>query len=67
MIVIKVTNAKEVIKREKGWFVAKIAPYLFDIEAKVEEIIADEIKKVFQEKGIQANISTMRDDQANPA
>jgi len=57
MIKIKIKNPKKIIKNEKGWLASKIAPFVIDIDKKVESIIADELKKKLKERDIEAEIS----------
>lgn len=59
MIVIEVTNISEIVEREKGILLAKLAPYLADVEAEVEKRIVDEIQASFRERGIQADIASI--------
>jgi len=61
MITIKITNAQEIVERERNWFVAKLAPYFIDVQNRVEEEIAEEIKKSLQEKNIQVMVSVVKD------
>lgn len=56
MIIIKITNADEIVKNHRNWFISKIAPYFVDLEAEVEKAVAEQIQQVFAEKNIQAQI-----------
>ena len=42
MITIHIENAEKIVKQEKGFLVSKLAPYFIDIQAKVEQAIAEE-------------------------
>jgi hypothetical protein len=59
MIVIEVTNINELVEREKGALLARLAPYVTDIEAKVEKMIVDELENAFRERGIRADIASI--------
>lgn len=62
MITIKITNAQEIVERERNWFIAKLAPYFIDVQIKVEKEIAKEIKNSLEERNIQAVVSVVKDD-----
>jgi hypothetical protein len=62
MIEIKIKNARQVFEKETNWFVAKFAPHFVDVQAKVEEEIANQIQKSLKKKNIQAVISVVKDD-----
>ncbi len=62
MITIKITNALEVVERERNWFVAKLAFHFFDVQNRVEQKIAEEIKKSLLEKNIQTVVSVIKDE-----
>ena len=62
MITIKITNTSEIIERERSWFIAKLAPYLFDVQSRIEKKIAEEIKKSLLAKNIQAVVSVVKGD-----
>ncbi len=62
MITIKITNALEIIEKERSSLVAKLAPYLFDVQSRVEQKIAEEIKKSLLAKNIQAVVSVVKGD-----
>ncbi len=61
MIVIKVLNAEEVIARERGRLLSKLAPFFVDVERRVEEEIVKQLQAVFEERRIQTNISIVDD------
>ncbi|RMG31724.1 MAG: hypothetical protein D6732_14395 [Methanobacteriota archaeon] len=61
MITIKILNHREIIEREKGMLISRLAPIFVDISSKVEEEIARQIQQVFEEKQIQAEISVEPD------
>jgi len=62
MITIKITNAREIVERERNWFVAKLAPYIIDVQTRVEKEIAKEIEKELGERKIQAVVSVVKED-----
>lgn len=62
MITIKITNPSDLVKREKGRIIAKFAPLFIDIQAKVEEVIAEEIRKAFKQNKIDAQISVISEE-----
>ena len=62
MITIKITNAREIVERERSWLLAKLAPYFVDVQTRVEQEIAEEIKKSLHEKNIQAVIAVVKGD-----
>jgi len=62
MIKIKITNAQEILEREKNWLFAKLAPLVTDIQTRVEEEVARQIKKSLQENNIEAVISVSDED-----
>ncbi len=62
MITIKITNAREIVERERNWFIAKLAPYFIDLQSRVEKEIAKEIEKSLQERNIQTVVSVVNDD-----
>ncbi len=61
MITIRIENAEEIVKQEKGFFVSKLAPYFIDIQAKVEQAIAEEIRTALQEKNVEAEVVVVAD------
>jgi hypothetical protein len=62
MITIKITNAREIVERERNWLIAKLAPYFIDLQSRVEKEIAKEIEKSLQERNIQSVVSVVNDD-----
>ncbi len=62
MIIIKITNARQISENEKGWLLSKVAHHFTDIQLKVEEEIASEIQKAFSARNIEAVISVVKDD-----
>ena len=61
MITIKITNAREIVERERNWFVANLAPYFIDVQTSVEKEIAKEIEKSLIERNIRAVISVVEE------
>jgi len=62
MITIKITNAREIVERERNWFVAKLAPFFVDVQTRVEQEIAKEIEKSLVARKIQAVVSLVEED-----
>ena len=62
MITIKIKNAQQIVEKEKNWFVAKLASRFIDLQQKIEETIAEEIKKSFRERNIEADILVVKED-----
>ncbi len=62
MIIIKILNAREIIEKEKGAVVSRIAPFFVDINSKVEEEIVRQLEAVFAERNIRAVISVVPDE-----
>lgn len=60
MIIIEITNAKEIVRRERGLIASKIGPYLSDIDAEVEHSVISEIQAAFARRGIEARIVRMQ-------
>lgn len=57
MITIKIKNAEELIERSKGWLVSKALSFAGKSDSLVDGVVAEEIKKSFVEKGIEAEIT----------
>ena len=62
MITIKITNVKQIVERERNWFVAKVAPLFIDVQARVEKEIAKEIENSLIARKIQAVVSVVEED-----
>ena len=62
MITIKITNVKQIVERERNWFVAKVAPLFIDVQARVEKEIAKEIENSLIARKIQAVVSIVEED-----
>ncbi|MDH5219129.1 MAG: hypothetical protein OEX19_15605 [Gammaproteobacteria bacterium] len=56
MISIEVKNASEVIKNRKGWFVSRAMDVVGLSELAVEKMIADQLKTVLHEQGINVDV-----------
>lgn len=63
MIIIKITNADEIVKNHHNWFISRIAPYFVNLQTEVEKAVAEQIKQVFAEKNIQAQIEIVPGDE----
>lgn len=62
MITIKIKNAHKIVEREKNWLIAKVAPHFIDVQQKVDETIADEIKKTLRQRGIDAEVEIVPEE-----
>ncbi len=56
MLIIEVTNAKEVVRKEIGRLGARLIGKVADAESQVEKALIHEMKTAFQEFGIEARI-----------
>jgi len=56
MIKIKIHNIHEIVEQEKNWLISKVAPFVVDVERKVEETIVEQLEEVFVSKNIKASI-----------
>jgi hypothetical protein len=56
MITIKITNAQEIVAAKKGWFVAHVVGAVVDLEPKVDEVVADRLRKSLASEGVEAII-----------
>ena len=63
MITIKITNAEEIVKNNRNWFISRIAPYFVNVETEVEKAIVKQIQEVFIQKNIEAEIAIVPDDE----
>lgn len=59
MIVIEITNIKELVQDQEGWLTAQIGSMISDLEAKVEAQVIEQIQESFAQKGVQANIASV--------
>ena len=59
MIVIEITNIKDLVKNQKGWLTAQIGSMVTDLEAKVEAQIIEQLQESFAQNGVQANIASV--------
>jgi hypothetical protein len=58
MITIKVSNAEELAIKEKGWFQVNVGKSLgIDIQRKVEEEVAKQLKAQLAKQGVKADVS----------
>ncbi len=72
MILIEITNVKDLVKDERGWLTAHVGGYLTDLEAKVEAQVITQLQAGFAERGLETNIASvagmkMRDVEADRA
>ena len=72
MIVIELTNVKDLVSNERGWITAQVGAVVTDLEAKVEAQVIEQLEKSFGKRGIEANIVSiagmkMSDVEANEA
>lgn len=63
MITIKITNAEEIVKNHRNWFISMIAPYLVNVETEVEKAIVKQIQEVFAQRNIQAEIAIIPENE----
>jgi len=59
MIVIELTNVKDLVSNERGWITAQVGAVVTDLEAKVEAQVIEQLKKSFGERGMEANIASV--------
>jgi hypothetical protein len=58
MITIEVSNAEELAIKEKGWFQVNVGKTLgIDIQRKVEEEVAKQLKAELAKQGVKADVS----------
>ncbi len=60
MLIIEVTNAKEVLRREIGRLGERFIGKVSDAEAQVEKTLINEMENAFQEFGIEARIISVK-------
>lgn len=70
MILIEITNVKDLVQDERGWLTAQLGGYLTDLEAKVEAQVIAQLQEQFAERGLETNIASvagmkLRDVEAN--
>ena len=56
MLIIEVTNAREVVRQRVGRLGERFIGKVFDAEAQVEKALIQEMETAFQEFGIEAKI-----------
>ncbi len=56
MLIIEVTNAREVVRRRVGRLGERFIGKVFDAETQVEKALIQEMETAFQEFGIEAKI-----------
>lgn len=56
MITIKITNAEDVVEKQKGWFVANVVGAFVDLEARVEEVVIEKLREALARDGVVAVI-----------
>ena len=58
MITIEISNAEELAIKEKGWFQVNVGKTLgIDIQRKVEEEVAKQLKAELAKQGVKADVS----------
>jgi len=58
MITIEVSNAEELAIKEKGWFQVNVGKtFGVDIQRKVEEEVAKQLKAQLAKQGVKADVS----------
>lgn len=56
MITIKITNVQDLVEKQKGWFVANVVGAFVDLEARVEEIVVENLRAALVREGVEAVI-----------
>jgi hypothetical protein len=56
MITIKITNAQDVVEKQKGWFIANVVGAFVDLEARVEDIVIEKLREALRVEGVEAVI-----------
>jgi hypothetical protein len=56
MITIKIKNIQDVVEKQKGWFVANVVGAFVDLEARVEEIVIENLREALVREGIETVI-----------
>ena len=56
MLIIKITNAREVVRKRVGRLGERFIGKVFDADAQVEKALMQEMETAFQEFGIEAKI-----------
>ena len=59
MILIEITNVKDLVKDERGWLTAQLGSYLTDLEAKVEAQVIAHLQQGLAERGLETNIASV--------
>ncbi len=60
MLIIEVTNAREVVRREVGQLGERLIGKVTDAESQVEKALIHEMENAFQEFGIEARIISVK-------
>ena len=60
MLIIEVTNAREVMRNRIGRLGEKLIGKVLDAEAQVEKVLIEEMETAFQEFGIEAKILSVK-------
>jgi hypothetical protein len=66
MITIRITNAREVARRKKGWLVAAVGRLVVDLDDVVEATVVKRIRKQLEAEGIEAIIERVPTPDAGP-
>lgn len=56
MLIIEVTNAKEVVRKRIGRLGSRLIGKVVDAEAQVEKVLINELESAFRDFGIEARI-----------
>ena len=59
MILIEITNVKDLVKDERGWLTAQLGSYLTDLEAKVEAQVIAQLQQGLADRGLETNIASV--------
>jgi DNA-binding response OmpR family regulator len=60
MITIKITNAADVVEKQKGWFVANVVGAFMDLDARVEAVVIERLREALARDGVEAVIERER-------
>lgn len=59
MITIEITNLDELVREHRGPLSAMLGRLVSDVEGEVERILIQELKREFDQRGIEANICSI--------
>jgi len=56
MITIKITNAEDIVEKQKGWFMSHVVGAFVDLEARVEAVVIEKLRESLAKEGVEAVI-----------